>query len=75
MYNHNVSKSIKRRRFLEEVETLNFLIDSQPKFDPQPYCISQEIPVMTISNTSNNNDLLIAESNILNKSLDVTEKK
>jgi hypothetical protein len=29
---------------------------------------------MTCSSTSNNNDLLTAESNILNKSLDITEK-
>jgi len=28
-YNHNISKSTKRRRFFEEVETFDFLIDNQ----------------------------------------------
>ncbi|CAI6372420.1 unnamed protein product [Macrosiphum euphorbiae] len=71
MYNHNISKSTKRRRFLEELETVNFLIDDQPELGPQPCCSSHEIPFMSSSESSNN---LKTESNILNKPLDATEK-
>jgi len=71
MYNHNISKSTKRRRFLEELETVNFLFDDQPELGPQPSCSSYEIPFMSSSESSNN---LITESNILNQPIDATEK-
>lgn len=71
MYNHNISKSTKRRTLLEELETVNFLIDDQPELGPQPSCSSYEIPFMSSSESSNN---LITESNILNQPLDATEK-
>jgi len=32
----NVSKSTKRRRFLEDVETINFLVENQSQVSPQP---------------------------------------
>lgn len=66
MNNHNISKSTKRRRFLEELETVNFLIDNQPELGPQPSCSSHEVPVLSSSESSNS---LITE---LNKSLDAT---
>jgi len=33
---HTLSKSTKRRRFLEEIETVDFLIDNQLESNPQP---------------------------------------
>jgi hypothetical protein len=73
----NISKSTKRRRFLEEVETVNFLIDNQLELDPQP-STSRDISVpssnITSSMQSFRNDLVLDFStNISDSDTDTDE--
>lgn len=59
---HTLSKSTKRRQFLEEIETVDFLMDNQLELNPQPSTShdSFSLPLESsnlsdsIDNTSNN---------------------
>jgi len=66
MSRSSVSKSTKRRRYLEEVETVDFIIENQEQFLPQSS--TPQINVTNLLTESHNLPSFISSVNVNNTS-------